>query len=152
MSACLQSINTRMMLGYKRQQYYFDIGTPTDQFIYILEKWKRNLSMHIKSAMDMVFTIQISLQISSSHVVRQRFQLPGSTNLPVLHDQVLIVVMGWARAYHRRAFEDPTDGSCFGPKTYIGGIDDMHIQMQYFALADDRKLPLALPLQKPGDR
>ena len=70
----------------------------------------------------------------------------------MLHDQVLTVVMGWARAYHGCAFEDPSDGSCFGPKTYNGGIDDLHIQMEYFALADDRKLPLALLLQKPGDR
>ena len=34
----MQSINTRMMSGYKRQQFYFDIGTPTDQFICVLEK------------------------------------------------------------------------------------------------------------------
>ena len=59
------------------------------------------------------------VQMSSSLVVWRRFRLPGSTNLPVLRDQVLTVVMGWARAYHGYAFEDPSDGSWFGPKTYV---------------------------------
>ena len=41
------------------------------------------------------------------------------SNLPVLRDQVLTVVLGWARAYHSYAFEDTSDGSWFGPKTYV---------------------------------
>ena len=41
------------------------------------------------------------------------------SNLPVLRDQVLTVVLGWARAYHGYAFEDPSEGSWFGPKTYV---------------------------------
>merc|ERR1712012_108840 len=126
-------------MGYRRQQYYLDIGTPTDQFIGILEKRKlRELKTeHVQSAMSKMFTIKISLQMVSNHFgVWRRFRLPGSTNLPVLHDQIITPVMGWARAYHGYAFEDPNDGSCFGPKKYNGGIDDMHIPNHYFALAD----------------
>ena len=88
------------------------------------EAQRRQLkSQHVKSAIDMVFTIKISLCMYRCPPLL----LYGGasdyqalcTNLPVLRDQVLTVVMGWARAYHGYAFEDPSDGSWFGPKTYV---------------------------------
>lgn len=78
--------------------------------------------------------------------------VPAGTALPVLNDQILGPVMGWARGYHGYVFQDPRDGAVLGPKKYSGYIDMMHANLMFNAYMDDRKMPLASILQKVGDR
>lgn len=128
--------------------------TPTEQFIHVLDRKKRDqvkVDPGIQAAMqDKSFIIRVSLT-SGSEVVWRRFRAPAAMALAVLHDQVLGPIMGWARAYHGYVFEDPKDGSVFGPKRYAGYIDMMHADMKYTYIADDRKFPLAGIMHNVGD-
>lgn len=78
-------------------------------------------------------------------------RVPASISLAKFHDKVLTAVLGWARCYHGYVFEDPKDGSVFGPSRYSNFIDMMHVARQYKYVADDRKVPLAALLRDVGD-
>src|SRR5690349_12972627 len=56
-------------------------------------------------------------------------QVPASTSLAVLHDQILGPAMGWSRGYHGYVFLDPRDGTIMGPKKNDGYLDMMHVNI-----------------------
>lgn len=124
---------------------------PLMQFIKLLEKRKRaevNTEV-VQNALTKVFTIRISL-VRCPQVWR-RFRVPGRTALSVLHDQILVAVMGWGRGYHGYVFEGG-DGCAIGPiNDTMAYVDMMHAENKYKYVMHDKKLPLALLLQKVGD-
>lgn len=80
------------------------------------------------------------------------FRVPASTSLAVLHDQILNPIMGWSRAYHGYLFQDPRDGSAFGPKTFPGYFDMQHASLHCHDYLDDRMVPIAALLRQVDDQ
>ena len=121
---------------------------PKRQFINALVK-RKLASKHVPEINALLSTKLMVLRVALSGCedqVWRRIIVPAATSLAVFHDQILIPVMGWARAYHGYVFEDPTDGSVFGPQRNSGYIDMMHAR-SFHCIADDRRVPLGLLLQ-----
>jgi len=122
---------------------------PKRQFINALIKRKIALK-HVPEIKAILSTKLMVLRVAllgCEDKVWRRIIVPAATSLAVFHDQILISVMGWARAYHGYVFEDPTDGTVFGPQRNSGYIDMMHAEGSFHCIADDRRVPLGLLLQ-----
>lgn len=148
----------RVMQNERQRKWYGLVAhdspqPPLEQFIHILEAEKRKFikkDCQIKNVMKMSLVVKINLTHGCEAVWR-RILVPASIALPIFHDQVLAAVMGWYRGYHAYVFEDPTDGTVFGPSESSGLVDMMHSQMRYHHVAEDKRIPLAALLREVGD-
>ena len=147
--------------GINSFSYYSEYGeggrllkkghTPQQQFVSMLEKRKRQFISSPQCLDSTENSLTIRMELVGVPDVWRRFKVPASTPLFVLHDQIICPIMGWSRAYHSYAFEDPRDGAAIGPSKYSGGIDSMHVDMMYSYLMDDRDVPLAALLREKDE-
>ena len=88
---------------------------------------------------DSLLVLRLSLNENKDDVWRL-LEVPASTRLTVLHDQILMPSCGFARGYHGYVFV--SDGCVFGPPSNAGYIDMMHLGMHYFYLAPDSNVSI----------
>mmetsp|Transcript_16068 Transcript_16068/g.36762 ORF Transcript_16068/g.36762 Transcript_16068/m.36762 type:complete len:486 (+) Transcript_16068:98-1555(+) len=125
---------------------------PDVQFMELLMKRKDEYisSPEVEARLHSTYVIKIELVECEKYVWR-RVRVPSGIDLPKFHDQVIVPVMGWSRAYHGYVFEDPVDGTQVGPVKNSGYIDMMHVGMHFGKLMEDTGYPLAAMLKKEGD-
>ena len=80
-------------------------------------------SPEVEARLHSTYVIKIEL-IECEKYVWRRVRVPSGIDLPKFHDQVIVPVMGWARAYHGYVFEDPVDGTQVGPVKKSGYIGE----------------------------
>ena len=145
----------KVMIQSNVGRLYYDkhnLEYPELQFINVLieRKSKHIESEEVTSAMKFTYVIKIELKCCEKDVWR-RVRVPSGIALSVFHDQVICPAMGWSRAYHGYAFEDPVDGTIIGPVKNSAYIDMMHVPYQYKKVMEDKGCPLAALLRKKGD-
>jgi len=131
---------------------YADAPSPLQQFIRVLEVRKLAAFAPSLAARRRTLVVHIALNSCEDRVWR-RFKVPASARLAALHDQVLIPITGFSRAYHGYAFADPRDGAAFGPdERKNGGYNDLvGASRNYLHLASDANVPLGLLLRGVDD-
>ena len=80
-------------------------------------------SPEVEARLHSTYVIKIELVECEKYVWR-RVRVPSGIDLPKFHDQVIVPVMGWSRAYHGYVFEDPVDGTQVGPVKNSGYIGE----------------------------
>eukprot|EP00727_Mastigamoeba_balamuthi_P010074 m51a1_g569 hypothetical protein (1145) ;mRNA; r:516026-520633 len=96
------------------QMLYFG---PEVQFVRYLKERKARAIEEQRGARRALRASDFTLRVSVWQVqpaIWREFRVSGGVRLSVLHDKVVVPLMGWSRNYHTFLFADQRDGALFG--------------------------------------